>query len=69
MGVQTASIGSKVRAAHLNYALYEEYRSFGLTVPPTYLLFLNVCQDLLLRLLRCDIMQSGTQHNAVRYPT
>jgi len=60
MGAKIVSIGSKVGAAHLNYALCEEQRSFGLTVLPTYLLFLNVYQDH--RLLRCDIMQSGTQH-------
>lgn len=30
MGAQTASTGSKFGAAHLNYALCEEQRSFGL---------------------------------------
>jgi hypothetical protein len=63
MGAQTASTGSKVGAAHLNYALCEVQRSFGLTVPPTYLLFLNLYQDH--RLLRCDVMQSGTQRDDV----
>lgn len=63
MGAQTASTGSKVGAAHLNYALCEEQRSFGLTVLPTYLLFLNLYQDH--RLPRCDVTQSGTKRDDV----
>jgi hypothetical protein len=57
MGAQTASTGSKVGTAHLNYALCEEQRSFGLTVLPTFSEFVS-------RSPSCTMWR-----HAVRYPT